>query len=118
VETTPHVSMERLPPPPAYLMAYKDERHMTMDELAFKRMSVADAVKTLTQKNHQPVSPNMIRRSHSMKNEGEIPNATAPKVPNKNKVAKENKARPTVLRGNNNSLAIGSHPMKNPGSSR
>jgi len=77
-ETTPHAtSMEQLPPPPSYLMGQCDPRHLSMlatldpDDPALKRMSVAETIKTLTEKNHQPVSPNMVRRAHSMKQPGE-----------------------------------------------
>ncbi len=76
-ETTPHASMESLPPPPAYLITTEQHsNNMTpvtssaADDLS-KRLSVADTVRTLTQKNHQPVSPNMVRRANSLKQPGE-----------------------------------------------
>lgn len=76
-ETTPHASMESLPPPPAYLITTEQNSSnmapvtsSAADDLS-KRLSVADTVRTLTQKNHQPVSPNMVRRANSLKQPGE-----------------------------------------------
>lgn len=76
-ETTPHASMESLPPPPAYLITTEQHSNnmapvtsSAADDLS-KRLSVADTVRTLTQKNHQPVSPNMVRRANSLKQPGE-----------------------------------------------
>ncbi|ODN05551.1 hypothetical protein Ocin01_01160 [Orchesella cincta] len=72
-ETTPHASMESLPPPPAYLINEQNATTIltaTAEDLS-KRLSVADTVRTLTEKNHQPLSPNMVRRANSMKQPGE-----------------------------------------------
>lgn len=73
-ETTPHASMESLPPPPPYLIINEHGNPQGLpcsaEELS-KRLSVAETVKTLTEKNHQPLSPNMVRRANSMKSSAE-----------------------------------------------
>lgn len=67
--------MESLPPPPAYLINEQGlnmgtQSNLSAEELS-KRLSVAETVRTLTEKNHQPVSPNMVRRANSLKQPGE-----------------------------------------------
>jgi len=66
-ETTPHASMENLPPPPAYLIGQSN----TTEDINGKRVSVAETIKTLTEKNHHPASPNAMRRSQSLRQAGE-----------------------------------------------
>ncbi|XP_021943395.2 uncharacterized protein LOC110841623 isoform X3 [Folsomia candida] len=79
-ETTPHASMESLPPPPpAYLNAEKKPHGQSgpipagVDDTK-RTLSVAETIKNLTDKNHHPVSPHsphMIRRAQSMRQAGE-----------------------------------------------
>jgi hypothetical protein len=75
-ETTPHASMENLPPPPAYLIGHHhNSEHKpgpnSTEDLNGKRVSVAETIKTLTEKNHHPASPNTSRKSQSMRHPGE-----------------------------------------------
>lgn len=81
-ETTPHASMENmhLPPPPAYLVGQNGEKvkvggsgsssgSTTSAEDAKRTASVAETIKNLTEKNHHPVSPHMVRRAQSLRTE-------------------------------------------------
>lgn len=87
-ETTPHASMESIPPPPPHLIGQANGEKAT---------SVKEAIKSLTEKNHHPVSPHMIRRANSLRQPGEECNSNNSRGDNK----EISRSTPTSRRGSN-----------------